>query len=162
MHKLYFKTHHLILGFNLFLMSFLLLEILYPSENRVEEQLSTFYSQTKTFHLKGSSNKETKFYMKCKRGQVYPLAMLPENHDSFKKGDIVWIEKSVLLKKPNRIISNNKTYDLSILNNHIILGLFIFNVVLLFSQVFFYFEKLKFLLAFVTLFNIIFWIMYLY
>jgi hypothetical protein len=104
LHKLHLKTHHLILGFNLFLMSFLLFEIIYPSKNRVEEQLSTFYSQTKTFHLKGSSNKETKFYMKCESGQVYHLTMLPENHDSFKKGDIVWIEKSVLWKKPNRII----------------------------------------------------------
>jgi hypothetical protein len=44
MHKLHLKTLHLILGFKLFLMSFLLFEILYPSGNRVEEQLSTFYS----------------------------------------------------------------------------------------------------------------------
>lgn len=100
--------------------------------------------------------------MKCESGQVYHLTMLPDNHDSFKKGDIVWIEKSVLWKKPNRIIYNNKTYFLSILNDPVILGLFIFNVVLVLSQMFFYIEKLKFLLAIVTLFNIIFWIMYLY
>ena len=30
--------------------------------------------------------------MKCESGQVYHLTMLPDNHDSFKKRDIVWIE----------------------------------------------------------------------
>lgn len=61
MHKLHFKTHHLILGFNLFLMFFLLFEILYPSENRVEEQLSTFYSQTKIFILREVQTRKLNF-----------------------------------------------------------------------------------------------------
>lgn len=108
-----------------------------PSQNIVEEKFESFYNVVKNLpRIKGGGGKEIRYILECASGNLYHLHSFPENNFEIKKGQKIFISKTLFLLKVKslKISKESKGQNISLLSNNFITFLFLLAILITFAN----------------------------